>query len=620
MPPVAAAAPERRRSADRRVSADGGGGAGHDSPAQHRRSSNVPVTLLFKSLDGLASGIWASGATSAYILLLLDGSGASATEAIGAAQALQGLALAACALPLAWAADTLGRARVARFSGALALAAAALTSAAVLWPARASAAAADADAGGGGDWRASYRLLCGALAVWGAAAGVGPTVDALFADSLPTGRRASWFQLAYALSLASRAVGPLVAALMFYNSGDSWSLPVLRRVILAGQVVSALPAAALFLLRDDAALGEESEGLLASSSRLPSAAAAGCSGDGGGGDGAGGRGGVGNGGVGNGGVGGGGGRDSSSDGVGDASAFRNGVSSRTPSSLSEPLLPPAPPPTMGVVIEDAAEDRRQQLRTQAEGEQRQQQQQEIGGGIGGGGGVRRQPRALQQPQRPPGRRGCLSFSFLRQRHVPLILATTDLVGGLASGMTVKFFAVFLIEQVELPPTSVNLMQASAPLLVALASAAAAKGARRLGRVQAMLAAKAAGVALLFWLALDRRMWARPAAVAAVYLARTALMNATYPLSRSVLSDYVSKKRRARWNALEAVTAMSWSGSAFLGGWVIERRGFGAAFFATAALQAVALAGQLLLLPLVPRREGGVLAGVAAAVVAAAAGG
>ena len=45
----------------------------------------------------------------------------------------------------------------------------------------------------------------------------------------------------------------------------------------------------------------------------------------------------------------------------------------------------------------------------------------------------------------------------------------------------------------------------------------------------------------------------------------AFANATRPLLRSILMDYVAKRHRGKINALESVRAMSWSGSAALGG-------------------------------------------------------
>ena len=53
----------------------------------------------------------------------------------------------------------------------------------------------------------------------------------------------------------------------------------------------------------------------------------------------------------------------------------------------------------------------------------------------------------------------------------------------------------------------------------------------------------------------------------VHLTRMAFANATRPLLRSILMDHVAKRHRGKINALESVRAMSWSGSAALGGYV-----------------------------------------------------
>ncbi len=55
----------------------------------------------------------------------------------------------------------------------------------------------------------------------------------------------------------------------------------------------------------------------------------------------------------------------------------------------------------------------------------------------------------------------------------------------------------------------------------------------------------------------------------VHLIRMAFANATRPLLRSILMDYVAKRHRGKINALESVRAMSWSGSAALGGCVLR---------------------------------------------------
>ena len=66
-----------------------------------------------------------------------------------------------------------------------------------------------------------------------------------------------------------------------------------------------------------------------------------------------------------------------------------------------------------------------------------------------------------------------------------------------------------------------------------------------------------------------------------------------------LNDYVSIRHRAKWNTLESVNTFSWSGSAALGGWLIDNHGYRATFLATAALQTLSLLLLSTLLRLVP---------------------
>lgn len=48
-------------------------------------------------------------------------------------------------------------------------------------------------------------------------------------------------------------------------------------------------------------------------------------------------------------------------------------------------------------------------------------------------------------------------------------------------------------------------------------------------------------------------------------------------------DVVTKKTRGRWNSLESVTRLSWNGSAFLGGIIVDRYGYRVTFILTATL-------------------------------------
>lgn len=55
---------------------------------------------------------------------------------------------------------------------------------------------------------------------------------------------------------------------------------------------------------------------------------------------------------------------------------------------------------------------------------------------------------------------------------------------------------------------------------------------------------------------------------------------------------------AKWNAVESIAAFGWSGSAVLGGLLVDNYGFGVSFGATAFIQMMAWFPLILLLPLV----------------------
>ncbi|DBA90154.1 TPA: hypothetical protein ACH3X1_003461 [Trebouxia sp. C0004] len=59
---------------------------------------------------------------------------------------------------------------------------------------------------------------------------------------------------------------------------------------------------------------------------------------------------------------------------------------------------------------------------------------------------------------------------LNTHSVPYLLATSDLVFGLATGMTIKFFPIFFLKQVGLAPIATNFVMAATPLAVAAVAA------------------------------------------------------------------------------------------------------------------------------------------------------
>ena len=98
----------------------------------------------------------------------------------------------------------------------------------------------------------------------------------------------------------------------------------------------------------------------------------------------------------------------------------------------------------------------------------------------------------------------------------------------------------------------------------------------------------------------------PSVLIPLYVARTALMNSTYPLQESVLMDFVPKKERARWKSLESVSAFGWCGSAVLGGLLADGYDYTFTFLITAIVQSCGTCLLVFLIPLVPRSEKGLM--------------
>ena len=77
---------------------------------------------------------------------------------------------------------------------------------------------------------------------------------------------------------------------------------------------------------------------------------------------------------------------------------------------------------------------------------------------------------------------------------------------------------------------------------------------------------------------------------------------TSGLTKSILNDYVAKKHRAKWNSLESINIFSWSGSAALGGYLVDNVGYRETFLITACIQATSALMLMPLLGLVHREK------------------
>mmetsp|Transcript_38050 Transcript_38050/g.82877 ORF Transcript_38050/g.82877 Transcript_38050/m.82877 type:complete len:176 (+) Transcript_38050:1-528(+) len=165
-------------------------------------------------------------------------------------------------------------------------------------------------------------------------------------------------------------------------------------------------------------------------------------------------------------------------------------------------------------------------------------------------------------------------------------------------MTVKYFNLFFIEDMKFSPTQICWLQTAYPLGIAACMKFTQRLSKPFGRAQASLFFFSSNVLCLFLLSQVRSL----PVLLFVFLLRGAFANSTYPIDRSIVMDFTPCEERGRWNAVQSLTSMTWSGSAFIGGILSDSHDYRFTFAITAIVYAAACVIYTPLLGLVPRRE------------------
>ena len=201
---------------------------------------------------------------------------------------------------------------------------------------------------------------------------------------------------------------------------------------------------------------------------------------------------------------------------------------------------------------------------------------------------------------------CL-YSTDKHRTTRWVIAVSDVATSTAAGMTVKFFPLFFVSDGKGPLLGYNFSPIQLSwvyLIMPIVTVTVAVALPRLIRIKccsrpsAMIVCKIMGIAALYGMVFFDSSCNYPIAMASLFVFRTAIMNGSAGIKRSILMDAVPKSQRVRWNSLESITRMTWSGSAALGGWCIDSFGYRQTFLITAIVYTVSTTPLLLLLPIV----------------------
>eukprot|EP00435_Cladocopium_sp_Y103_P015959 s4495_g3.t4 len=156
------------------------------------------------------------------------------------------------------------------------------------------------------------------------------------------------------------------------------------------------------------------------------------------------------------------------------------------------------------------------------------------------------------------------FGLVTVQRVCIVMFINQLILTVGAGMTVKFFPVFFKEEAHLKPVLLQAVFGSLNLFAGL------------GNLLAVMLP--------------------------IFLTRCICMWSCTPLLGSIIADYTPKATRGRWKALSSVAVVGWSGSAAVGGWLIDHTGFGVTFVITACFQTCSIPIMCILLPLVAKES------------------
>lgn len=180
------------------------------------------------------------------------------------------------------------------------------------------------------------------------------------------------------------------------------------------------------------------------------------------------------------------------------------------------------------------------------------------------------------------------------RIVPILISAADILSGLGSGMSIRYFPIFFLDNLKLSPVLVQVLYIVAPLGQAILMHYGQLLSKVIGRCHMAVLYKFTGISFMLMMIASYHYKLPLWTTCAFYVLRTSFMNSTTALTKSVLMDAVPRDERGKWSALESVNMFGWSGSAVLGGLLVGKFGLLLNFGVTALIQLLATAPLVML--------------------------
>jgi MFS family permease len=220
------------------------GGDDWDSPSSsssvccvccYHGSPNVWRTMAVTFLATLSGAVWQASVWSPFLKTTF-----SSNITLGYIAASSGLGEVTAACFSGWAADRFPKERIIRVAGCIGVIAAGLTTVGVIYDHLAT-------------------LIVASVASGSAYGAFFPCVEGMFANSVPSGRRTSIYNVKYGLETGSAVLGYAMTMVLFAVLGDEWHRSTMKIVIFCGLGIQVVASLFLFSIRDKYMLPRQEE-------------------------------------------------------------------------------------------------------------------------------------------------------------------------------------------------------------------------------------------------------------------------------------------------------------------------------------------------------------------------
>ena len=186
---------------------------------------------------------------------------------------------------------------------------------------------------------------------------------------------------------------------------------------------------------------------------------------------------------------------------------------------------------------------------------------------------------------------------ISQMSIPYFIFACDFFHALGTGMTNKYFPLFFKFRCGLTPVHVNVLYLLLACLQFLNLHYVKYISTVIGRMWSGIIWQTICVSAFTVLTFLRNYWDVWYVVAPLWLLRKTFGGSWSGIRKSVLMDYVQPQDRIFWLSLDAIRNVGWSGTAVLGGFLIDHYGYGETFIFTAGLQYLGTLFWTMILPL-----------------------